>query len=83
MNSLARKIAKLLAVFPAIALMVLANVFICFSVAGVVLMQLLSSGFERYLSLGVAILVAIGVHAYIAFNHKIREYINSRGVINE
>lgn len=80
MSSLARKITKLLAMFPAVTLMVLSNIFICFSVAGVVLMQLLSLGVERYLSLGVACLVAIGVHFYIAFNHKIREYINSRGV---
>jgi len=42
------------------------------------MLQLLAAGANKYLSLGVALLVAIGCHAYIVFNHKIRNYIKTR-----
>jgi succinate dehydrogenase hydrophobic anchor subunit len=74
--------ARLLAVIPAIFLVVLCNVFIAFATAGVVFLQLLESGVNKQVSLGVAILIAIGVHAYIAWNHKIRDYIK-QGAKNE
>lgn len=75
-------VARLLAVIPAIFLVVLCNVFIAFSTAGVVLIQMLAAGINKHVSLGVAILIAIGVHAYIAWNHKIRDYIK-QGAKNE
>lgn len=74
--------ARLLAIIPAIFLIALCNVFIAFATAGVVLIQLLESGLNKHVSLGVSILIAIGVHAYIAWNHKIRDYIK-QGAKNE
>ena len=67
--------ARLLAVIPALMLVALCNVFIAFSTSGLVLLQLLASGVNKHVSIGVSILVAIGVHAYIVLNHKIRDYI--------
>jgi F0F1-type ATP synthase membrane subunit a len=74
--------ARLLAIIPALILVVFANVLIAFSTAGVVLVQLLAAGYNKHASLGVALLVAIGVHAYIVWNHKIRNYIK-QGAKNE
>ena len=59
----------------AFALLVLGHVFISFTVAFVVEIELLASGCDRYLSLAIAILVGIGCNAFIAFNHKIRNFI--------
>jgi hypothetical protein len=75
MEDLRSKINRLLLVVPIIILLTFANVFIGMATAGVVLLQLLSSGLDKYLSLAIAILIAIGVHAYIIFNHKLRNYI--------
>ena len=76
-------LSRLLAVIPAIILITTANVLIGFTTAGVVLLQLLALGTNKYLSLIAAILVAIGVHAYIVFNHKLRAYIKNQGELNE
>ena len=73
------KLSRFLAVLPAILLLTFANVFIGFSTAGVVLIQLLASGVNKYVALITAIMVAIGVHAYITFNHKLRIYIKNNG----
>jgi hypothetical protein len=61
----------------------IANVLICFSTAGVVMLELLASGCNKYVALGVAILVAIVCNAYIVFNHKIRDFIRNAGVTDE
>ena len=76
MSPLANRIARLLAVVPAIFMMTMANVFIGFTVAGVVLLQMITNGVNKHVSLATAILVAVAVHLYIIFNHKIRAYIN-------
>jgi hypothetical protein len=73
------KLNRLLAVFPALLLLTFANVFIGFSTAGVVLIQLLASGTNKYLALTTAVIVAIGVHVYIAYNHKLRNFIENNG----
>jgi hypothetical protein len=65
-----------LAIFLAVA-----NVFICLSTSGVVMLQLLAAGTNKYISLCVALLVAIGCNAYIVFNHKIRNFIKNTGDI--
>lgn len=70
--------ARLLAIVPAIMLVALCNVFIAFATAGVVLLQLLDSGVNKHIALAVALLIAIGVHAYVAWNHKIRDFIKVR-----
>jgi succinate dehydrogenase hydrophobic anchor subunit len=70
--------AKLLAIIPAIILVVFTNVFIAFSTAGVVLIQMLAAGCNKHVSLGAALLVAVLVHSYIVWNHKIRDYIKTR-----
>jgi len=72
------RITRTLSVLPVIVLVTLANVFIAFSTAGVVLVQLLAAGINKHLSLGVALLVAIGVHTHIVFYHKIRNFIKTR-----
>ena len=67
-----------------VLLTTLINVFICFSVAGVVLLRLVESSKEKTpFHLIVAILVAIGVQLYIVFYHKIRNYINQGAGPNE
>jgi F0F1-type ATP synthase membrane subunit a len=76
-------VLRLLAVIPAILLVVLSNVFITMSTAGVVLIQLVATGHNKQLSLGVAILVAILVHMYLMWNHKIRNYIKQGAKSNE
>lgn len=75
MSRLRDKVTQFLAILPAILLVTFANVFISFTVAAVVMLQLITGGHNKYLSLGVAILVAIVTHFYIVFNHKIRNYI--------
>ena len=55
--------------------MTFANVFIGMCSAGVVLVQLVANGTNKYTAITIAIVVAIAVHAYIAFNHKLRNYI--------
>lgn len=73
---------RLLAVIPAIIIMVLCNVSIAFTIAGVVLLYMFESGINKHVALGVSILIAIGVHLYIAWNHKIRNFVN-QGVKHE
>jgi len=73
---------RLLQVIPALILTVLADVFIACSTAGVVLVQLLASGHNRYFSLVTAILIAVGVHIYLKHSHKIRKFIK-QGAKNE
>ncbi len=75
MSHIRDKVANFLAILPAILLVTFANVFISFTVAAVVMVQLITTGHNKYLSLGVAILTAIFTHLYIVFNHKIRNYI--------
>lgn len=74
---------KLIAVIPAIVIMTIANVFIGFTVAGVVLLQMMSSGANKYVALLTAIMVALAVNGYIIFNHKLRAYIKNQGVVND
>lgn len=70
------KFARLLAIVPAMILMTIANVFIEVSVAGVVFLQLISNGTNKYIAITMAALVAIVVYLYIRFNHKIKEYVD-------
>lgn len=73
------KLIKILTVMPALLLMASVNLLIAFSTSGVILIQLLSSPWglhHKYLSLTIALAAAIGVHAYIVFNHKLRDFIN-------
>lgn len=79
MESERSHINRWLAAIPAILLLTFANVLIGFTVSGVALIQLLASGYNKYFALLVAILVAIAVHLYIIFNHKIRAYIKIQG----
>lgn len=76
------KSTRLLQTIPALILTVLADVFIACSAAGVVLVQLLAFGHNKYLSLIAALLIAVGVHIYLIKSHKIREFIK-QGAKNE
>lgn len=73
---------RLLQVIPVLILFVLANVFISYCTASVVFIQLLDRGYNKDFSLGVGILIAVGIHAYLMWNHKIRNFIK-QGVKNE
>jgi hypothetical protein len=85
MSDLKSKMIRLfLAVIPGLVLTVIVNTIIASTVAGMVLIQLLSHDVNRSVALGIAVLVAIGVHCYIAWNHKIWELIkNTRKQNNE
>jgi len=75
---------RLLWALPVIFFVTIIDILITFSTAGVVLLELLSAGVNKYLSLGVAILIAIGVTVYIRLSHKIRDHIKNIGAnINE
>jgi hypothetical protein len=75
MDSTKQMVCKLFRNIPILILTTFINVLICFSTSGVVFIQLLSIGVSKNISLGMAILVAVGVHCYIALNHKIKNYI--------
>lgn len=83
MSAFRTGLSRLMATLPAILLITFVNVFICFTTAGMVLVQLLASNTNRYVALGLSILVAVGVHLYIVFNHKIRDYIKQQGSTDE
>lgn len=77
--SLIDRVSNALAVIPVIVMVTLANVLIASVMAGVTFIQLVAvAGWSKGVSLGVAILVAIAVHAYIVFQPKIRNYIDTR-----
>jgi hypothetical protein len=77
--SLYDKVSDALAVIPVIVMVTFANVLIASVMAGVTFIQLVAvAGWSKGVSLGVAILVAIAVHAYIVFQPKIRNYIDTR-----
>jgi hypothetical protein len=66
---------RLLQIIPAFILTTLADVFITCSTAGIVLVQLIASGHNKYFSLVTAILIAVGVYIYLLHSHKIRKFI--------
>lgn len=69
---------KLLLVIPAMFVLGFANTLICFSCAGLVELQLVLWGFGKTVSFGISAVVALGVWAFVAFNHKIRDYIEKK-----
>jgi len=62
----------------AACLLILGNVFICFTVAFVVEIELIASGCNRYVALLLAILTGIVCNTYVVFNHKIRNFIKNQ-----
>ena len=78
-SAFSEKLHKLLAVVPVIIMWTLANVLIAFVLAMVVGIQLVAVyGWNKPISLCVAVLVAIAVHLYIWGQPKIRRYISAR-----
>lgn len=78
-SSFSDKLRDLLAVVPVIMMWTIINVLISFTLAFVVFVQLITVyGWEKRLSMGVAVLVAIAVHLYIWGQPKIRKYISAR-----
>lgn len=69
---------RLLLVIPAMCVLALTYLFICFSCAGLVELQLVLWGFNKTVSLGVSLGVAIGVYFFVVLNHRIREFIDQR-----
>lgn len=81
--SIRNNVVKILSAVPAMVIMVLCNTIIGLTISGLVMIEMLSAGCNKYLSLAVAMVVAIVVHLYVAFNHKLREYIKkSQGAAN-
>ena len=62
---------KLIKAILIISLLTLINTIICFTVSGIVLLQLISLGCNLYLALAIAVLVAVAVYLHINFNHKL------------
>ena len=77
MSLIPNSVHKLLQRIASFCLLTLGMIFICFSTAAFWELQLLTAT-NRYFALGVAILIAIGCSAFIAFNHKLRNIINDR-----
>ena len=59
------------------------NVFITFSVAAVVMLELQTAYPGARWPLVVGVLVALVVYAWIAYNHKLSNYINTQGSDDE
>ena len=76
---MSKDIIRLLSVIPAMFLFVLINVFICYTVSGTVLIDLLDHGYNKYFFLGAAILTAVGVYTYMYYYQKIRDIMYNNG----
>lgn len=77
MSLIPNSVHGLLQRIAAVCLLTLGMIFVCFSTAAFWELQLLTAT-NRYAALGIAILIAIGCSAFIAFNHKLRNFINNR-----
>ena len=81
--SIKNNVVKILSAVPAMVIMVMCNTIIGLTMSGFVMLQMLSAGCNKYFSLAIAMVVAVVVHFYVAFNHKLREYIKkSQGAVN-
>lgn len=80
MSFIPDNVHKMLQVLAAVCFLALGSLLICFATSGVIMLQLLASGVNKYVSLVVAIVVAILVNLFLMFNHKIRDFIKNRGV---
>lgn len=73
------ELSKALAVIPVIIMMTLADVLIASTISISAFLQLtLVYGISKGISLGVAVLVAMAVMAYIRFQPNMRRYIDTR-----
>ena len=77
MGFIPNSVHKLLQRIASFCLLTLGMLFISFSTAAFWELQLMTAT-NRYVALGVAILIAIGCGAFMAFNHKLRNIINNR-----
>jgi len=73
------KAFRLLIQDAAFAFVVFIGTLICFSATITLMFELLSVGVNRYASLTLAILAAIGVFCFMRWNHKIWEFIYKQG----
>lgn len=74
----------LLKVFPYVIIMTFANVIITMVISFNLMSYMIFSGYDKYLSFGLSIVMATIVYCYLSFNYKIRNYINdTRREINE
>lgn len=81
-NKVTKSLVDVLFAIPAIIFAVVINVCICFATSGAVLVQLLLINVNKYVSLGVALLVAVVVHFFIMYNHKVWDFIKKQGIKN-
>lgn len=71
---------RLMAILPALIIMVIANVFIIFSAAAVVLLELMQTNCNKYVALAAALATSCAVYIYINYNHKLKDYINENNI---
>lgn len=85
MSSFKDKSVQLLLSIAALILLTFVNLFIAFPVAAIVFFGLFKNGhgMSRDASLGVSVIVAFFIHGWIAYNHKLREFLKSTRSDNE
>jgi hypothetical protein len=67
---------RLLLVVPMMFMLAMVHTFVCFVCAGFVDLQLVMMGANKTAALVVAIVAAIGIHVFIVWNYKIRDFID-------
>ena len=67
---------KLLLVVPMMFILAMVHTFVCFVCAGFVDLQLVVMGVNKTLALAAAVVVALGIHIFIVWNYKIRDFID-------
>jgi hypothetical protein len=75
-------ISKLLAIIPALILIIFFDVLIASSVSTLVLIEMMAAGYKHF-SLYVAILTATAVYLWLRFSHKLRAYVKTQETLDE
>jgi hypothetical protein len=80
MSPFRKGLFRVLDTLPAILLITFVEVVIVFATAFLVMIELMPELGQQHphVVLGIVIMVAVGTHAWIVFNHKIRAYIKAR-----
>jgi hypothetical protein len=77
------RMSKIISTSLTIFFLLVVNIFICTSTAGMLFIKLLSSGVNRFDALVLAGLMAVIMYLYIIYNHKIRQFINNKELENK
>ncbi len=82
-NMLYDKLSRFVAVFPALILLFAINMLITVTIAGIVMLELISLYPGAYWPLFASIAVSVAVYTWLVFNHKLRKYVLEKGMSNE